>query len=268
MQNEDADRSAHSAFSIHPSTFSHFPSIPPPVPVRLIELEDHPCPYLPGRTARSRAMWADRMDADIYHKFMDAAFRRSGKVVYQPVCAGCRQCVPIRVLVQQFQPNKSQRRCWRKNADLHVSVGRPVMSEEKLRLYQKYTSQWHGASHEKGEESLESFLYQSPVDTLEYEYRDDSGALLAVGICDVSNDSLSSVYFYFDPDQMKRGLGTYGALYELQHAREHSLTYFYLGYWVEHCATMHYKSSFTPHQLLGTDGVWRETRIESTFDVR
>lgn len=264
MKEEKGEVESDSALSVvlprSPLNFSHFPSIPPPVPVRLTELDDHACPYLPGRVAKSRAFWADRMDGAIYRQFMDAAFRRSGKVVYQPICAGCRQCVPIRIPVKEFTPSKSQRRCWRKNADLLVSVGAPKLTDEKVRLYQKYTAKWHGAADEKGAESVDAFLYQSPVDTLEYEYRSADGTLLAVGICDVDQISLSSVYFYFDPDQQQRGLGTFGALYELAHAKDHSISYFYLGYWIKDCTAMRYKSSFTPHQILGADGVWRDHR--------
>jgi len=60
--------------------------------------------------------------ADTYHAFMDAAFRRSGRLIYQPICAGCRACTPIRVPVAAFEPTKSQRRVMRKNADLVIDV--------------------------------------------------------------------------------------------------------------------------------------------------
>src|SRR2546423_296124 len=94
-----------------------------------------------------------------------------------------------------------------------------------------------------------------PVRTIEFEYRDQAGALLAVGICDVCESSLSTVYFYFDPEHRQRGLGTFGAVREIAHAREHGIPYYYLGYWIRGCGSMSYKASFRPHQLLGTDGI-------------
>jgi arginine-tRNA-protein transferase len=95
------------------------------------------------------------------------------------------------------------------------------------------------------------------VETLEFTYRDSAGRLLAAGICDVCRQSLSSVYFYHDPAEASRGLGTFGALWEIRAAAELGIPYYYLGYWVAGCDTMDYKASFRPYELLHPDGVWR-----------
>ena len=232
------------------------PPLPPPVNVRLSVIPEHECPYFPDRVARSRAFRVGRMPPEVYHVFMDAGFRRSGQIVYQPTCATCRACVPVRVPVGQFAPSKSQRRCERRNADLVVTVGEPRPTEEKFDLYRRYVRDRH-----QGEEpdvaSFEEFLYASPVHTLEFAYRDVAGRLLAVGICDASAWSLSSVYFYFDPADQRRGLGTYGALREITYAREAGIPYYYLGFWIDGCRTMQYKRDFRPNELLHPDGVWR-----------
>ena len=188
---------------------------------------------------------------------MDAGFRRSGKIIYQPVCPGCRDCQPIRVPVGKFKPNKSQRRCLRKNQDITVTVARPIASEESYALYLQYVWQWHQREpSEDSRETFEQFLYDSPVETLEFKYRDASGKLLAVGICDVSSEMLSSVYFYFDPGARDRSLGTFGALHELEFAKTNGIEYYYLGYWINGCQTMQYKNRFHPYELLGNDGKW------------
>lgn len=238
--------------------FSHFPGLPPPVKVSLVTLGEHPCSYLPGRVSESRAAWAERMPAALYHRFMDAGFRRSGKVLYQPVCRGCRACVSIRVRVETFQPSKSQRRCRRRNGDVVVTIAEPVPTDEKYDLYRRYVAGRHQRSEgEEDRESFERFLYDSPVDTIEFEYRDRSRRLLAVGLCDASADSLSSVYFYFEPGESKRGLGTFGALYEIETAARLGVPYYYLGYWVDGCGAMEYKADFRPAEVLHPDGVWR-----------
>jgi arginyl-tRNA--protein-N-Asp/Glu arginylyltransferase len=242
------------------SSFSLFPAIPPPVKVSLVTLGVHPCSYLPGRSSESRALWAEKMPASVYHRFMDAGFRRSGKVVYQPVCAGCRACMPIRVPVDTFQPSKSQRRCRRRNQDLKVAVAEPEPTDEKYDLYRRYVvGRHHRSADEEGRESFERFLYDSPVDTVEFTYRDFAGTLLAVGICDMSGQSLSSVYFYYDPADSRRGLGTFGALYEIETAARLEIPYYYLGYWVDGCASMQYKAEFRPAEVLWPDGAWRPT---------
>jgi arginine-tRNA-protein transferase len=201
------------------------------VNVPLLPLTVHPCSYLPGRDAASQACWAERIPGALYHRFMDAGFRRSGKLIYQPVCAGCRACQSIRVPVATFAPNKSQRRTLRRNTDLSLTIGEAVATDEKYDLY------------------------------------------LAVGICDVCPSSLSSVYFYFDPSESARSLGTYGALREIEATRRMDIPYYYLGYWIKGCGAMEYKSNFAPNEILHPDGVWRpqideESRIRSTIPSR
>ena len=103
-----------------------YPALPPPVPIRLITSPPHPCAYLPDRLATTRAFYVDRLPGRVYHRFMDASFRRSGKVIYQPICAGCRACMPIRVLVDSFAANKSQRRSLKRNEDLKLKIDLPA----------------------------------------------------------------------------------------------------------------------------------------------
>jgi len=232
------------------------PPLPPPVEVRLVTTGDHPCAYLPGQVARNRALLAGRVNGPTYHAFMDAGFRRSGRMIYQPVCPACRACVPIRVPVDRFQPSKSQRRTARRNEDLSVDAHEPAPTDEKYDLFRRYVLARHGDAMAE-RESLKSFLYESPVDTIEFTYRDRAGALLAVGICDVSPASLSTVYFYFEPAQSKRGLGTFGAVREIAFAREAGIPHYYLGFWVRGCRAMEYKRDFEPCEYLHGDGLWR-----------
>src|SRR4051794_22980680 len=178
-----------------PQQFSHYPAWPAPLDVPLVTVPEHECSYLAGRLSQTRAFLVSRMPGLVYHALMDAGFRRSGKFVYQPICRGCRACVPIRIPVGLFKPDKSQRRAARRNADLKVTVlPQPLATDEKYELYRRYLRDWHGRSadaelaaelKEDSRIDFERFLYDSPVDTIEFEYRDRSGKLLAIGICDM-----------------------------------------------------------------------------------
>lgn len=240
-----------------PQLSSHFPAIPAPVAVPLTQLPLATCPYNRSRVSQIRAMLAGRMDASIYHDFMDAGFRRSGRMIYQPICPRCRRCVQIRVPVDRFVMSKSQRRVIRRNADLTVTAAAPSSTDEKHQLYRRYLEGRHTGEQDASREGMEAFLYDSPIDTVEFEYRLPGGQLIAVGICDLSERSLSSVYYYFAPDHARRSLGNFGVLQEIAFCRAHSLPHLYLGYWVEDAESMRYKASFKPFELLGTDGEWR-----------
>ncbi len=205
----------------------------------------------------NRAFIADQIDPEIYHALMDSGFRRSGKLVYQPICKGCRACVPVRVPVNTFEPSASQRRCLRKNVDLKIEVGEPCATEEKYEVYQRYLAQRHPDQDPHAFEDFESFLYESPVQTIEFVYRDGRGKFLGAGICDMSSQSLSSVYFYFDPTEQRRGLGTLGALQEIAAARRLGVPFYYLGFFIDGCRSMQYKNAFRPYELLHSDGAWR-----------
>lgn len=245
-----------------PQTFSHSPHIPPPQGVRLVQLSPHPCPYLPGREALYRATAGERIDPSLYHEFMDAGFRRSGKMLYQPICRGCRQCIQLRVPAATFAPTKSQRRAVRRNVDVVVDVALPLPTREKLELYARYCSHWHRKTEPETAEGFVEFLYDSPVDTIEFTYR-VADRVIGAGICDVSERSLSSVYFYFDPAEAWRSLGTFSAVREIEFCRERGIPHWYAGFWVRDCPAMTYKATFGPAEVLGTDGEWRPLTLDA-----
>jgi len=245
----------------------HYPAIPAPSAVNLVMFPTHDCPYFAGRSATYRGFSASHIAGSAYQDFMDAGFRRSGKLVYQPVCAGCRDCRQIRVPTAAFKHSRSQRRAWNKNQnDITVSVGSPEYSEEKFQLYSKYIAQWHGNTDdsERSREGFAEFLYSTPVGTAEFVYREKlTNKLLGVGICDACERSISSVYFYFDPEQAVRSLGTFSALVEIETAHARNIPYWYPGFWVNKCAAMAYKTSFRPCEILGLDGIWRPLEVET-----
>ncbi len=193
-----------------------------------------------------------------YRDLLDLHHRRSGWVVYRPVCHGCRECQPIRVPVEGYRPTRSQRKALSRNQDVHMEIGPPEPTDEKLDLHNRFVS----SRFERGDAgftSLESYAEvfgASPVTTREMRYTID-GRLVGLGLVDMLPGVVSSVYFFFDPEFSKRSLGTYSAIKEIELARETGRSYLYLGYFITACREMSYKSRFRPCEVLTSDGVWR-----------
>jgi arginine-tRNA-protein transferase len=57
------------------------------------------------------------------------------------------------------------------------------------------------------------------------------------------------VYTYFDPEISERSLGVYSILWQIEECKRRSLDYLYLGYWIENCRKMEYKTKYRPLEL-------------------
>src|SRR5262245_20467235 len=217
--------------------------------------EPSPCPYRPGRLARHVTLVPYPLVPGLYHSMMDLNFRRLGPVFYRPACEGCDACRMIRIPVAGFRPSRSQRRSFRRNADLTVDVTAPDPTEEKRRLYRAYLDSRHDGQMDGSPEEFYGFLYGSDVTTVEVQYR-LGGRLLGVGIADIEPRAMSAVYCYFDPGEAGRGLGVYNVLWTLEECRRRGAAHLYLGYYVADCRRMSYKALYRPCEVLRSDGLW------------
>ena len=76
-----------------------------------------------------------------------------------------------------------------------------------------------------------------------------------VSVMDELTDVLSAIYTFYDPNLEHRSLGTYAILWQLKYAQSRKIPYLYLGFWVQNCNKMNYKSNFKPYHVF-EDGAW------------
>jgi len=228
---------------------------------------EHPCAYLAGRPAMLEVRLLTDVTPHETEHLVERGWRRFGPEYFRPICRRCQECVSLRVPVREFRSTKSQRRVVRRCRHVTVEIGTPHADPERVALYRK----WHAAREEAcgwQENPLDEEGYRRQFCFphscgREMSYHVD-GRLVGVGMVDEMPDSLSSTYFFFDPDFKKLSLGVYSALCEISLAMQLGKTYVYFGYRVMGCKSLIYKSAFRPHELLadrpdeGESAVWVE----------
>jgi leucyl-tRNA---protein transferase len=223
------------------------------------------CSYLRGRVARSQVATPNHLiDQDTYSDLVALGFRRSGVFTYRPNCDACRECRPVRLPVEAFVPNRSQRRAVDALENLEVSEAPLRFSEEHYQLYHRYQVSRHPGGGMDGDdrEQFSHFLLQTHIDTRLIEFR-QNGVLRIVSIVDVLATGLSSVYTFYDPEMRSASLGTYSILWQIAQCRRIGLPYLYLGYWIKQSRKMSYKTNFRPIEVLNA-GRWELWRDDDT----
>ena len=219
-----------------------------------IKLPSSPCSYLPAESACQEYRVVFELNTGGYHELLKRGWRRFGGVLFRPACPQCNKCTGIRVLVQEFRPNKSQRRALKLNRDVEVVVQPASVSAEHLQLFNAYHAFMQGERNWTGR-SLNEREYQQHFLQGHWEFAKEflyyhAGKLIAVGLVDVLPDAISSVYFYHDPALRSRSLGVYSMLKELEYAKARQMAYQYLGFWLAECRSLAYKSQYQPHEFL------------------
>jgi leucyl-tRNA---protein transferase len=228
-----------------------------------------PCPYLPGQQERKIfTHLVGKRAASLNDLLTQTGFRRSQTIAYRPACESCRACVSVRVVVDDFRSNNSQRRAARANADLVGTLMPPKPTGEHFALFRAYLDARHpeGGMADMSSLDFAMMVEDTHIETQLVEYRERGpdgqgiGPLYAVCLTDRLADGLSLVYSFYAPNQPRRSLGAFVILDHIEKARAQGLPHVYLGYWVEGSRKMGYKAAYLPQERLGMHGWVRVER--------
>jgi len=207
------------------------------------------CPYgLPHVATFHQASFAP-LGEHAMELFLAAGYRRNGNCLYTMRCRDCSSCIPIRIQPESFYPDRNQKRVIRKNEDVDITLTPLSVDQENLDLCDKFLKVRYPGEHSSGRGYFRDFFLNTIVDSAQLQFR-VNGRLVGTAILDIGANWLNGVYFYFDPDESKRSLGTCNILRLIQICREWGIGYFYLGYFIESVSAMSYKKNFNPHYLL------------------
>ncbi|MDP3743191.1 MAG: arginyltransferase [Methylotenera sp.] len=217
------------------------------------------CGYLPNKLAQSLIATPQHLvNTQVYSSLIQQGFRRSGKFAYRPHCENCQACVPVRVILQDFSPNRSQKRAFKQHQNLTTTILPVAFHEEHYALYSAYQRARHSddklTSPLDDSAQYQSFLCQSNVESVLVEFRENN-QLKMVSVIDIVSDGISAVYTFYDTTETKASYGTYNVLWQIEWAKSFNLPYLYLGYWIKDSQKMAYKQNYKPLEWL-IDGKW------------
>jgi arginine-tRNA-protein transferase len=218
--------------------------------IKLYQGSVNDCSYLPNRQAIN--IYADPHHPHpraVYNQLIQRGFRRSGEYVYKPGCTHCKACVPVRIVCSEFKPRRTDKRNLKQNSGLTVDFKPARFSDQYFELYRTYLNVRHtdGGMDNPEPKDFERFLLNPWGETLFVEIHDEK-KLVAVAVTDATNDGLSAVYTFFDPEYSHRALGRYCILQQIELCRAMSFPFLYMGYWVDGCQKMQYKADYFPQQ--------------------
>jgi leucyl-tRNA---protein transferase len=162
---------------------------------------------------------------------------------------------PLRVRLEHFTPNRSQRRNLKTNQAINLVVKPAYVDAEVEILFEKHKTRFR----DNVPESLETFLSEQPdrkpctcVSLCLYL----AGELVGISYLDVGETACSSVYQCFEPSLSKRGLGILMMVLAAQYSQEQGKTFYYPGYAFKEPSFYDYKKTLRGLETFDWQSNW------------
>lgn len=194
----------------------------------------------------------DRFCEDGWCYWSDMLFRRN---FWEWRGQPCRVML-LRIALRDFHFSKSQRKCLRQNADLHV-IRRPLqITKEHEQLFERHAERFsHNRPHSMyGFFSSWSHVMPSFGGMIDV-YKGKQ--LIASSFFHLGMRSVAGNYGIFEPEESRRSLGTFTMLLELAMAMEYpQWQYYYPGFVYDLPSEFDYKLNFNNLEHFDWWGNW------------
>lgn len=216
-------------------------------------LEDK-CSYLQDKTQTTHYKVIDKCTSNICHELIERGYRRFGKMYFRPICGDCNECQSIKIDVNNYTFSKSAKRIIKKASHITSYIRKPSITKDHLEIFKKYhlfmSNKKNWDYHEtSAEHYYNSFVIGHEDFGYEVLYYDED-KLIAVDLIDVLQNGVSSIYFYYDPDYAHLSLGKLSLFNQIKFAKKAKKEWIYLGYYVQECPSLSYKSEYKPYLTL------------------
>jgi len=231
--------------------------------------ENTQCAYYDDKLCDIQYRYMDKCTLQQQQTMLERGWRRFGNMHFVPQCKGCNACTTLRIDIENFNFSKSHKRVLNKNKNTEIYIQKPTVTYEHLELFNKY----HKVMQTKKgweENKIDPDLYcKSYVDganefgkELLYFIGDK---LVAVALIDILPNGISSIYCYYDHDFEELSLGKFSILSQILLAKQHKISYLYLGYWIKDHPSMGYKEYYKPFEILENRPLFDEEPIYSLY---
>ena len=217
-------------------------------------LQNDKCSYLDNLEQKTHYKIIDKCSNVRCQDFIERGFRRFGKMFFRPICEECNECQSIKIDVKNFKFSKSQRRVLKKAEHIKSIIQKPTLTKKHLDLFEKYHLHM---KNKKGwphtTTTAQNYHNSFVVGAEDYGYEVlyfDEEKLIGVDLIDILPNGISSIYFYYDPNYNKYALGKLSMYLQIKFAIETKRDWVYLGYYVEDCSSLSYKSHYKPYLTL------------------
>lgn len=251
------------------------------------------CSLVPGKrlvTMETRALSADtrwpdgsrermRRDSAFAEEFLQAGAAPIADGYSKPRCFSCHACLPVRVLVQEFNETAEHRRALAKNADLAFTLHEwlPHFDREGNDEYSNLYSQFLNNRFPHVDANDKKIDYFQPQDAanqmaeyanypgmrpMHIQARDADGVLHGVNIFHQVNESAYDTIFFYDLSRKSQGLGHALTLSVLRQQKAAGYKHHYLGFWTRAPGPYSWKDKYAPLELrVGNE--WKVYRTTS-----